>query len=148
MRNYPKLSWKSTTCDAWPALPIDLNRTAGGFATAPFAADLIPKISMNKPYLHPNITIMPHIFGTATKINSSGRGETLICFAEIFGLDGISPSQKKKGFRYSGEGDTLWIPDFISRRRSWLDGFPSEMPSPIFQEISRLCGASPYRFGI
>jgi len=36
MRNYPKLSWKSTTYDAWPALPIDLNRTAGGFATAPF----------------------------------------------------------------------------------------------------------------
>jgi len=43
MRNYPKLSWKSTTCDASPALPIDLNRTAGGFATAPLAADLIPK---------------------------------------------------------------------------------------------------------
>jgi len=50
LRNYPKLSWKSTTCDAWPALPIDQNRIAGGFATAPFAADLIPKISMNKPY--------------------------------------------------------------------------------------------------
>jgi hypothetical protein len=50
MRNYPKLSWKSTTCDAWPALPIDLNRTAGSFATAPFAADLLPKISMNNPF--------------------------------------------------------------------------------------------------
>ena len=48
MRNYPKLSWKSTTYDAWPALPIDLNRTAGGLATAPFAADLIPKMSMSK----------------------------------------------------------------------------------------------------
>jgi hypothetical protein len=30
MGNYPKLSWKSTTYDAWPALPIDLNRIAGG----------------------------------------------------------------------------------------------------------------------
>jgi hypothetical protein len=40
MQNFPKLSWKSTTCDAQPALPIDQNRTAGGFATAPFAADL------------------------------------------------------------------------------------------------------------
>ena len=48
MRNYLKLSWKSTTYDAWPALPIDLNRNAGGFATAPFAADLLP-ISMNNP---------------------------------------------------------------------------------------------------
>jgi hypothetical protein len=36
MRNYPKLSWKSTTWDASPALPIDLNRSAGSFATAPF----------------------------------------------------------------------------------------------------------------
>jgi hypothetical protein len=50
MRNYPELSWKSTTYDAWPALPIDLNRIAGGFATAPFAADLLPKISMNNPF--------------------------------------------------------------------------------------------------
>jgi len=48
-RNYPKLSWKSTTCDAWPALLIDWNRTVGGFATAPFAADLIPKLSMINP---------------------------------------------------------------------------------------------------
>ena len=50
MRNYPKLSWKSTTCDAWPALPIDLNTNAGGIATAPFSADLIAQISMNKPH--------------------------------------------------------------------------------------------------
>jgi len=47
IRNYPKLSWKSTTCDAWPALLIHRNRTAGGFTTAPFAADLAPQISMN-----------------------------------------------------------------------------------------------------
>jgi hypothetical protein len=69
MRNYPKLSWKSTTCDAWPALLIDQNRIAGGFfATAPFAADLIPKISMNKPYKCPNTTTIPHILGTANAI--------------------------------------------------------------------------------
>jgi hypothetical protein len=49
MRNYPELSWKSTTCDAWPALPIDRNRIAGGFATAPFTVDLISQISKNKP---------------------------------------------------------------------------------------------------
>jgi hypothetical protein len=36
MRNYPKLSWKSTTCDAWPALPIDQNRIAGGFYNRAF----------------------------------------------------------------------------------------------------------------
>jgi hypothetical protein len=43
MRNYPKLSWKSTTCDAWAAILIDLNRIADGLKTAPFAADLLPK---------------------------------------------------------------------------------------------------------
>jgi len=34
MRNYPKLSWKSTTCDAWPTFLIDLNRVARGLANA------------------------------------------------------------------------------------------------------------------
>ena len=37
------------TYDAWPAFPIDLNRIAGGFATAPFAADLVPKNFNEQP---------------------------------------------------------------------------------------------------
>jgi hypothetical protein len=74
MRNYPKLSWKSTTCDACPALPIDLNRTAGGFATAPFAADLISQISMNNPNAL-NMTTIPQVSGTATIISFAGGGE-------------------------------------------------------------------------
>jgi hypothetical protein len=45
--NHPKLSWKSTTCDPRPALPIDRNRIAGGFATAPFSADRL--FQMSKP---------------------------------------------------------------------------------------------------
>jgi hypothetical protein len=49
IRNYPKLSWKSMTCDASPGVPIDRNRTAGGVATAPFAANPLPQISMNNP---------------------------------------------------------------------------------------------------
>jgi hypothetical protein len=35
-QNHPKLSWKSTTCDAWPAFLIDLNRIAGGFCNRAF----------------------------------------------------------------------------------------------------------------
>jgi hypothetical protein len=46
-RNYLKLSWKSTTCVSWLAILIDRNETAGGFATAFFAADLISQMSMN-----------------------------------------------------------------------------------------------------
>jgi len=72
MRNYLKLSWKSTTCDASPSLPIDRNRTAGGFTTAPIAADLIPKISMNKPSNPFNIAIIPYIIGTATITHLQG----------------------------------------------------------------------------
>jgi hypothetical protein len=68
MRNYPKLSWKSTTCDTWPALPIDLNRNAGGFATASFALDLVPKMSMNNPLTALYITTIPHIMGIATVV--------------------------------------------------------------------------------
>jgi len=31
MRNYMKLSWKSTTCVSQPSILIDPNRSAGGF---------------------------------------------------------------------------------------------------------------------
>jgi len=44
MRNYPKLSWKSTTCVRRPSILIDQNRTGGGFNFSPLATDLLSQI--------------------------------------------------------------------------------------------------------
>ena len=80
MRNYPKLSWKSTTCDAVTRAPDRPEQDRRRFATAPFAADLIPKISMSKTCLRPNISIIPYIIGTANGIQFAGRRDpNLFC---------------------------------------------------------------------
>jgi hypothetical protein len=50
MRNYPKLSWKSTTCGSWPRFISTKNRIAGGLKFSPLAVNLIfPNVKDQAP---------------------------------------------------------------------------------------------------